>query len=93
MAQSTVLAAGTTETTSSDITVAAGSTVVVGLFSASKIPEDIFFSLMMDTPSADIKIGDLSDEKPVLMISGPGTYRVKRPALTGGISVGVFLET
>jgi hypothetical protein len=42
MAQTTILAAGTSSATSTDVTVAAGSTAVVGIFVASGgIPEAV----------------------------------------------------
>lgn len=41
MAQTTILAAGTSAATSSDVTVAAGSNAVVGIFAASAIPNGV----------------------------------------------------
>lgn len=93
MAQTTILAAGTTAATSTDIVVAAGDTATVGIFAASseRLPSDVRFSIMLDTPSTDIQVAALSDVEPVQVISGPGTFRVTRPAYTGE-AYGVFTE-
>lgn len=98
MTQSTILAAGITNATSTDIVIAAGATVVVGMFCADVdkpvVYEDIIatkFEIMQDTPGADNLIFTLNYAKPSTVLSGPGTYRVKRIAYVGK-PFGVFLE-
>lgn len=93
MAQNTVLAAGTTAATSTDIVVAAGASVTVGLFVATG---DFAVSgpvaeVLGDTPGADIRVALLSMDRPVTVISGPGTFRVKRLATSQAI--GIYTET
>lgn len=93
MTQSTVLAAGITAATSTDIVVAAGATVVVGIFSAAAdaVPAGLVFGIDQDTPGADNTIGYLGGAQRQVSLAGPGTFRVKRPAYTG-TAFGVFLE-
>ena len=93
MAQTTVLAAGTTAATSSDIVVAAGASVTVGLFTADAggIPGNTSAQVYIDTPGSDRIIETLSGNRPTAVISGPGTFRVKRGVAV--VSVGVFTET
>jgi hypothetical protein len=94
MAQSTILAAGNTAATSTDITVAAGESVKVGIFTANsgKLPGVALFNVCEDTPGADNVIATLRDKEREYVIAGPGTYRVTRNAYTGR-AFGVFLET
>jgi hypothetical protein len=100
MAQSTILAAGITEATSTDIVIAAGASVVVGVFfldadkplsyQEQNAPK---FKILQDTPGADNAVFvALSYSNPSTVLSGPGTYRVKRYAYVGK-PFGVFLET
>lgn len=93
MTQSTVLAAGITAATSTDIVVAAGSTVTVGLFSAAAaaVPAGLVMGIDLDTPGADNTIGSLDSTRRQVVLAGPGTFRVKRPAYTG-TAFGVFVE-
>lgn len=94
MTQSTVLAAGNSAASSSDIVIAAGATVTVGIFSAvaDSVPLGLVFGIDQVTPGASNTIGCLDGLKRQVMLSGPGTFRVKRPAYTG-TAFGVFLET
>lgn len=94
MTQSTVLAAGITAASSTDIVVAAGATVTVGIFSAvaDAVPLGLSFGIDQVTPGASNTIGSLDGSKRQVGLSGPGTFRVKRPAYTG-TAFGVFLET
>lgn len=98
MTQSTILAAGITDATSTDVVVAAGSVVIVGMFCADvdkpTVYSDIIattFQVMQDTPGADNIIDTLTYAKPTTVLSGPGTYRIKRIAYVGK-PFGVFLE-
>ena len=93
MAQSTILAAGNTAATSTDVTVAAGAYVVIGLFAATAdtLAPPVTFSVFQDTPGADNVIELLNNNRRSVQLIGPGTYRVGRPAYTG-VAFGVFLE-
>lgn len=93
MAQSTLLAPGLTAETSADIVVPAGGAVLVGIFSASDagIGNDVRFHIVQDTPGADNYVEQLGNHKRYAVITGPGTYRVKRPAYQGP-AFGVFKE-
>ena len=92
MAQSTILAAGTTVATSTDVVVAAGSAVTVGIFVASGvIGATDYASVLIDTPGADLSIAQLSNQRLAVQLAGPGTFRVARGVCAA--SVGVFLET
>lgn len=93
MAQSTILAPGNTAATSTDVVVAAGATVVVGIFSAANdalVPQ-VYFTVFQDTPGADNTAALLNNNYRALAIVGPGTFRIARPAYTG-TAFGVFLE-
>lgn len=93
MTQSIVLAAGNTKATSSDIVVAAGESVTVGIFAASgRLPGSVGFTIRQDTPGGDNTIDRLSARQPSTVLAGPGTFRVQRHAYTGP-AFGVFTET
>jgi hypothetical protein len=93
MTQSTILAAGVTQATSTDVVVAAGAHVTVGIFGtvSTYLPSDVAFNLMIDTPDGDNVADHLSGGKTQVHLVGPGTFRVVRPAYTGS-AFGVFLE-
>lgn len=95
MAQTTILAAGQTEATSTDVVVAAGGSATIGLFVASgSVPAGAYLTIKQDTPGGDNTLGSLSREQMALVISGAGTYRVVRPNIADkGVNVGVFSET
>jgi hypothetical protein len=93
MAQTTILAAGTSSATSSDVVVAGGDLVSVGLFSDSAIPPSIELYVRMDTPGGDNQVARLSSASQTTMLVGPGTYRVVRKDISAiGVSVGVYTE-
>ena len=94
MTQATILAANTTAATSTDIAVAAGAVVTVGIFSASEaqLPMGVNFTVMVDTPGADSVEAVLDNQRRTVQVNGPATYRVKRPAYTG-TAFGVYSET
>lgn len=94
MPQSTMLAAGITAATSSDIVVAAGATVTVGIFSAvaDQMPGWLAFTIDQVTPGASNSIGSLDGTRRQIVLAGPGTFRVNRPAYTQ-TAFGVFIET
>lgn len=93
MAQTTILAAANTAGTSSDIVVAAGAVVTVGIFSAAAgaLPADVAMQVMQDTPGADNHAATLNNSRRTAVLTGPGTFRVRRPAYTG-TAFGVFTE-
>lgn len=94
MAQSTILAVGVTAATSSDVVVAAGASVTVGMFAAADttaLQAGAVLSVMIDTPGADNVVETLDNTRRQVQIFGPGTFRVKRPVVPAAF--GVFLET
>lgn len=99
MTQSTILAAGITQATSTDIVVAAGVVVIVGMFCSDADKPTSYvertatkFEILQDTPGADNLVSPLNHAKPSTILTGPGTFRVKRYAYVGK-PFGVFLET
>lgn len=94
MAQSTILAAAITAATSTDVVVAAGAQVTIGIFSAAAedLPLGVIFEVMQDTPGADNVAARLHQGNRAEVLSGPGTFRVKRYAYVGP-AFGVFIET
>jgi hypothetical protein len=91
MAQSTILAAGTTNATSTDITIAVGASANVGIFVASgSIPSDALFRVLMDSPGGDVPLISLDQGRPTTSIAGPGLFRVER--LIANVATGVWLE-
>lgn len=94
MAQNTVLASAQTAATSSDITVASGTTITFGLFAAAAIPLPVQCVIRQDSPGKDMVAGKLNAVNPTATLTGPGTFRVYRPNITAyGVNVGVFTET
>jgi len=93
MAQSTILAAGTTVATSTDVIVGEVGTVTVGLFVASgDIPAFCSFVVYDVTPGALVPIGSLNKQTPAMTLPYVGTFRVTRNE-AGGTSVGVYSES
>lgn len=94
MPQSTILASGTTAATSTDVTLAAGASATIGIFSASpnaQVSQQV--RVVIDTPGADNFVALLKDDQRQVQVYGPGTYRVVREEATpGGAALGVFLE-
>ena len=95
MAQSTILTAGNTAATSTDIAVLSGDVVKVGIFCAdadgSRVPATAIFELKEDTPSTDNVVARLNNDNRSYLITAPGTYRVTRTAYTG-TAFGVYIE-
>lgn len=94
MTQATVLAPGNTEAVSTDITVAAGASVTIGIYadSAAKLlPASVSFNVMIDTPGGDNWAARLDNRQRQTVLAGPGVFRVKRPAYAGD-AFGVFTE-
>lgn len=93
MAQSTILAAGNTAATSTDIVIAKGDSVIVGIFAAADagLSGSVQFRVTQKTPGADNSVAVLTNHSRATVLSGPGTFRVIRPAYAGS-EFGVFLE-
>lgn len=86
MAQTTILAAGTTAATSTDVTVASTDTKKIGIACASAIPSDDECTLFEVTPLGENPILQLNNSRTSTLV-GCGTYRVKRPVTTASIAV------
>lgn len=94
MAQNTILAAGQTEALSTDVTVAAGATITVGIFASVPIPHAVALALRFDTPGRDNVARALTRKHSTFQVTGPATVRVHRPDITAqGVNVGVFTES
>lgn len=93
MAQNTTLAAATAAGTSTDIVVAAGAQVTVGLYTTSTdgLPGDARINVFIDTPGEDKLVFQLTPNDPVRVITGPGTFRGTKPA--SAVAYGLFHET
>ena len=93
MAQTTILAAGTTAATSTDVVVAAGGSVTIGLFVATGVfnISGSIATIFIDSPGADVPVASLSTDSPTTVIAGPGTFRVVRSAVSQAI--GIYSET
>lgn len=93
MTQTSILAPGNTTAVSADIVVPAGMSVTIGLYSAAPgfLPCSVPFVITQDTPGADNYVTSLRQDARSTVLSGPGTYRVSRPAYSGD-AFGVFME-
>lgn len=98
MTQSTILAAGITEATSTNIVVAQGAIATVGMFcTLANKPTDFYevqatrFQVLQVTPGTENVIAWLDYNRPTTVLAGPGTYKVLRLAYVGK-PFGVFLE-
>ncbi len=89
MAQSTILVQGATEgAASTDVVIAAGTTVTVGMFASGGLDSSAFCYIYMKTPQADVLIGSLRPARPVKTIAGPGTVKIVRKSG----NIGIFLD-
>jgi hypothetical protein len=93
MAQNTILAAATATGTSSDVVVAAGASVTIGMYTtdAGGLPGDSRLTVYIDTPGQDKYLFTLTPNAPVQVLSGPGTFRCVKPAST--VAYGAYTET
>jgi hypothetical protein len=89
MAQTTILASGTTAAASTDIVVSAGSVVKVAIFSTNPGASlaGRGFEIFDVTPAAENLIGYLDEANRSTLLAGPGTYRVRRPVLATAFGV------
>ena len=94
MPQSTILAAAVTAATSTNVTLASGVSAILGIFSATPnaVPAGVAFTVLQVTPGADNVIASLGAGSRSSLVTGPGTYRVRRAAYTGA-AFGVFADT
>lgn len=83
-------------TTSVGFTVAAGASVVVGIYVATgEVPQEARLDVLVETPGADLLVTTLTEEKPTTVLSGPVTKYKLRMVTNGreNTAVGGFLET
>ena len=83
MAQTQILASGTTSATSTDVVLAAGAVAnIIGFTTgmAEWAPYDKLF-VFIDTNGADQLIQTLTSQLRGVTVQGPGTFRVVRPPL------------
>lgn len=90
MAQSTILALGTTKATSTDVTIAAGATNYVGIFSDVRMDTNAKAVVYIDTPSIDNVFAVLDSAKPQIALVGPAVFRITRQEC--GTNVGIWLD-
>lgn len=81
-----IIATGTGASTSSDVVVAAGTPVTVGLKGTTD--GKAFVSIQLYDGAAYVKVGSLDSFNLAKVIDGPGTYRFVRDADSG--TCGVF---
>lgn len=92
MTLQTILAAGNTAATSADVTLAENESATIGIFSpaSDSLPKGLRFYLTVATPGADNVVDTLDTHQRQIIVSGPGTYRVSRPAYDG-VAFGAFV--
>lgn len=92
MTQTIILAPGSTETTSPDIVVPAGAVACIGMYVAADVLPKEHYRLRVQhkTPGIPNHVASLSAELPSVVVQGPATYNVYRPA--GAVQVGVFYD-
>lgn len=91
--QSTLLSAAKTAATSTDLNIGQGEAKTIGIFTddAGGIPSNEFCRVFVDTPSNDLMSFTLSGARPIQVVTGPCTVRVKRPVTS--VNIGVFAES
>jgi hypothetical protein len=83
-----ILAAATTAGTSTDVTLAAGVYGRVSIFTSGvNIPAYAKLYVNVDTDGADATVAVLTAEQQSFLLTGPGTFRVFRPAQEVAIGV------
>lgn len=80
-----LLAPGLTAASTSDITIAAGDSVLIGIFSSTpgNLPATGDFVIEYITPGAPNIIGYLNNANRSILLNAPGTYRVRRVEYVG----------
>lgn len=93
MTQTTILAPGSAAAASSDIDLAAGVVVAVGIYSEEDAyPRNFSFAIMKKTPGEPHYMGQLDGNRRATLLEGPGTYYVLRPELTAELEFGVYKD-
>lgn len=94
MAQSTILApTATTPSTSSVVTVAAGSSAKIGLYVASgELPNGVAADIVFGTPGGDVVVGQLSKSESCMIVPGPASNVRVTLKNTRGQSVGAYSD-
>lgn len=85
-----LITSGTTEDTSADFTATAGTPVTVFLHDAAgpSVTSEARAVIQIKSSGAQyITVGELSGQKPALVIDGPGTFRVQKYASTTAFGV------
>jgi len=59
---------------------------------AGGVPPDVFLTIYRATPGKDQIVSQLNAKTPATLLRGPATYRVARPALSGGLNIGISLD-
>lgn len=92
MTQTTILSPGTTAAASTAITVGAGESVTVGIYTtAGRLPANVGFTVTQTTPGGGNVIARLTNADRATVLAAPGTYEVQRPAYTGD-AFGAFTD-
>ncbi|XKM40310.1 hypothetical protein A4U53_030730 [Rhizobium ruizarguesonis] len=81
-----LLAVGSTAANSSDLVIASGSTVTVGIKGATSSQARVRITLK-DDAGGYTDVGEITPFRPAIAITAPGTYRFSRVA---GDACGVF---
>ena len=82
-----LLANGTTAASSADFTLT-GETTTLFLVAATATIPDVSVLIEIKSAAATYHIvGNLTDENPAVVLSGPGTYRVSRQVCTTAVGV------
>lgn len=89
MAQTQILAAGTTAATSTDVTLLAAAFANISAFTSggSYWPANLALGVYIDTNGDDALVGTLTQNSPRFVAQGPGVYRVRRPVTPQAIGV------
>lgn len=92
MAQTILMAPDITESTSTDVVVPAGAVACIGMYVASGALPKTHYRLRVQhkTPGVANHVASLSAEMPSVVVQGPATYNVYRPA--SDVAVGVFYD-
>ena len=82
-----LLASGTTAASSADFTLTGESSTLFLTAAASLIPDVMVVVEIKSAAGVYHVVGDLSDEKPAVVLTGPGTYRVSRQVCATAVGV------
>ena len=92
MAQTVIVAAGTTAASSTTQTIASGASATFVIYAASGgVQPDMSAEIAYDTPGGDVGVSCLSVSVPAVQIQGPAQVIVKKSA--SAASCGVLIET